>query len=83
MDENIVSLTQLWAKSLKAQWVIAHCYYVAPVLTKYKNRLLSMHREGLNIFTKKHRIPDGHCALLKVDLRMHFHYIFIKIKLIF
>lgn len=65
MDENILSLTQLWAKSLKAQWVIAHCYHVAPVLTKYKNRLLSMHREGLNIFTKRHRIPDGHCVLLE------------------
>ena len=65
IDDNIVSLIKLLAKSLKAKWAIAHCYYVASVLTQHKNKLLSMHREGLNIFAKKLRLPDEHCILLE------------------
>ena len=65
IDDNIVSLTQSWAKSLSATWAIAHCYYVASILTEYRNRLLSMHREGLSAFAKKHHIPNEYCVLLE------------------
>ena len=65
IDENIVSLTQNWASSLKASWVIAHCYYVASVLTQYKRKLIAMHHESLNAFAKINRLPDKHCVLLE------------------
>jgi nucleotide-binding universal stress UspA family protein len=65
IDDDIVSLIQLLATSLKAKWAIAHCYYVASVLTQHKNKLLLMHREGLNIFAKRLRLPDEHCILLE------------------
>lgn len=65
IDDNIFSLTQLWAKLLNARWTIAHCYYVASVLTKYKNRLLLMHSEGLNFFANKHHLPYDNCVLLE------------------
>jgi len=65
IDENIVSLTQNWASSLKASWAIAHCYYVASVLTQYKRKLIEMHHESLNAFAKRNRLPDKHCVLLE------------------
>jgi nucleotide-binding universal stress UspA family protein len=65
IDDNIVSLTQNWASSLKATWTIAHCYYIASVLTKYKNKVLSVHHEGLNAFAKRNRIAHDHCVLLE------------------
>lgn len=65
LDENIVALTQNWASSLKASWGVAHCYYVASVLTQYKNKLLTMHQEGFNTFAKINHLPDEHCVLLE------------------
>lgn len=65
LDEKIVSLTQNWALSLKANWAIAHCYYVASVLTQYKSKLHAVHRDGLHDFAKKLRLPKDNCILLE------------------
>jgi hypothetical protein len=65
LDENIISLTQVWATSLNASWVIVHCCYIASVLTQYKSKLLTMHREGFNAFANRNRLPDEQCVLLE------------------
>ena len=65
IDENIVALTESWARLMKANWSVAHCYYVTSVLVKYKSKILSMHRDGLADFAKKYRIPAGKCTLLE------------------
>jgi nucleotide-binding universal stress UspA family protein len=65
LDENIVSLTKGWATSLKSSWVIVHCCYIASVLSKYKSKLIAMHREGFSAFAMKNRLPDEQCVLLE------------------
>ena len=65
IDDNIVSLTQHWSSKLKAKWKVAHCCYVDSVLTKYKNNVLLMHRDGLHDFAKKVRISPEQYTLLE------------------
>jgi len=65
IDDSIISLMQSWSGALKAKWTIAHCYYVDSILTKYKNNVLTMHRDGLNSFEKKFRLSHGQCILLE------------------
>ena len=65
IDDNIVSLAENWSEILKARWEIAHCCYIASVLSKYKNKVFSMHRDELNFFAKKNRIPLNKCILLE------------------
>ena len=65
IDEHITTLSESWAKQLKASWLVAHCYHVTSVLVKYKSKILSMHRDGLADFAKRHRIPAGKTILLE------------------
>jgi nucleotide-binding universal stress UspA family protein len=65
LDENIVTLTRVWATSLKSSWVIVHCCYIASVLTQYKSKLMAMHREGFSAFAHRNRLPDEQCVLLE------------------
>lgn len=65
IDNNIVSLTKSWVEKLQAKWTVAHCFYVASVLTKYKNNVRAMHRDGLDIFAKNLKIPHEQCVLLE------------------
>ncbi|WP_409438811.1 universal stress protein [Psychromonas sp. GE-S-Ul-11] len=65
LDANIVALAERWAKSLKASWMVAHCYYVTSVLSQYKSKVLSQHKQGLMDFAKKHRIATNQCVLLE------------------
>ncbi|WP_426359090.1 universal stress protein [Pseudocolwellia sp. HL-MZ19] len=65
IDDDIVLVTKNWAKNLEANWSVAHCYYVAPVLTSYKNKVRSMHAEGFSLFAKKLRLVDEQCFLLE------------------
>ncbi|RBW47626.1 hypothetical protein DS885_02215 [Psychromonas sp. B3M02] len=65
LDANIVALTERWAKPLKATWVVTHCYYVTSVLSQYKNKMLSQHKQGLMEFAKKQRIAANQCVLLE------------------
>ena len=65
IDENIAALTESWARQVKASWLVVHCYNITSVLVKYKSNILSMHRDGLTDFAKKHRIPAGKTILLE------------------
>jgi nucleotide-binding universal stress UspA family protein len=65
LDDNIVSLTKVWATSLKSSWVIVHCCYIASVLTQYKSKLITMHREGFSAFAKRNRLHNEQCVLLE------------------
>jgi nucleotide-binding universal stress UspA family protein len=65
IDDDIVLVTKNWAKNLDASWTIAHCYYVASVLTTYKNKVKEMHSEGFSVFAKKMRIANEQCVLLE------------------
>ncbi|PKI16575.1 universal stress protein [Colwellia sp. 12G3] len=65
IDNNIVSLTKNWVDRLKAKWTVVHCFYIASVLTKYKKNIQSMHRDGLDDFAKKLRIPPEQSVLLE------------------
>ncbi|MDN2663416.1 universal stress protein [Psychromonas sp. 14N.309.X.WAT.B.A12] len=65
LDANIVALAERWAKPLKASWMVAHCYYVTSVLSQYKSKVLSQHKQGLMDFAKKHRIATNQCVLLE------------------
>jgi nucleotide-binding universal stress UspA family protein len=65
LDTNIVSLTKSWVEKFKAKWTVAHCFYIASVLTKYKTNVRTMHREGLDVFAKNLKIPHDQCVLLE------------------
>lgn len=65
IDKNIASLAENWSGVLNAKWVIVHCCHLASVLAKYKNKVLSIHREGLDSFAKNNRIPLEKCILLE------------------
>jgi len=65
IDDDIVLLTKNWAKNLEANWSVAHCYYVASVLTTYKSKVRAMHTEGFSLFAKKLRLTDDQCVLLE------------------
>ncbi|WP_417696107.1 universal stress protein [Psychromonas sp.] len=65
LDANIVALAERWSKPLKASWMVAHCYYVTSVLSQYKSKVLSQHKQGLMDFAKKHRIATNQCVLLE------------------
>lgn len=65
IDNNIVSLTKNWVDKLQAKWTVAHCFYIASVLTKYKNNVRAMHHDGLDIFAKELKIPHEQCVLLE------------------
>ena len=65
IDDNIVLLAQHWSKKLTAKLTVAHCYYVASVLTKYKHKVLAMHNDGLDVFAKRLRLQNEQCILLE------------------
>jgi|GEM_PF-2163952 len=65
IDDNIVLLTQHWSKTLSAKFTVAHCFYVASVLTKYKNNVFRMHSDGLDTFAKKFRLCEQQYTLLE------------------
>jgi len=65
IDDNIVLLTQHWSKTLSAKFTVAHCFYVASVLTKYKNNVFSMHSDGLDTFAKRFRLSEQQYTLLE------------------
>lgn len=81
IDDNIVLLTQHWAKKWTAKLTVAHCYYVASVLTKYKNKILTMHNDGLEVFAKRLRLQNEQCILLEgipeeaLTAYIHHHHI--------
>ena len=65
LDANIVSLAESWAKPLKSSWVVTHCYYITSVLSQYKSKVQSQHKQGLMEFAKRQRIPATQCVLLE------------------
>lgn len=65
IDNNIVTLTKNWGEKLQAKWTVAHCFYIASVLTKYKTNVRAIHRDGLDIFAKNLNIPHEQCVLLE------------------
>ena len=65
IDDNIVSLAKNWADILKAKFKIAHCCYVSSVLTQYKNKVLTIHREGFHDFAKKNHLQNEQCVFLE------------------
>lgn len=65
IDDNIALLTQNWSLLLKASWEIGHCCHIDGILAKYKNKVLSIHREELSVFAKKHRFSLQKCIVLE------------------
>lgn len=65
IDDDIVLITRDWAKTLQAKWTVAHCCYVASVLTQYKNRIIEMHSDGLSIFARSLRLAKDQYVLLE------------------
>ena len=65
MDENIVKNVKLWSQSFTSKWGVAHCCYISSVLSKYKNKVLTIHKEALHEFSEKWHIKEEQSILLE------------------
>lgn len=64
IDDNIVKNLKRWEEAFNLKWGVAHCCYISSVLSKYKNKVLSIHKEALHEFSEKWHIKDEQSTLL-------------------
>jgi nucleotide-binding universal stress UspA family protein len=65
IDEHIVQHLKSWENSLSVKWKLIHCCYISSVLYQYKNKVLSMHQDGLKEFADQFRIKNDQYKLLE------------------
>ena len=65
IDEHIVQHLKSWEDSLSVKWKLIHCCYISSVLYQYKNKVLSMHQDGLKEFADQFRIKRDQYKLLE------------------
>ncbi|TMM42517.1 universal stress protein [Colwellia ponticola] len=65
IDDSIVKQLKAWHKALSAQWTLVHCCYISSVLYEYKNKVLLMHKEGLQEFAEQFLVKKTQYILLE------------------
>lgn len=65
IDQRISAFVTTYADILKANWKLAHCYQVSSLSSIYKNKILSIHKDGVIRFAKAERIEPSKCLLLE------------------
>jgi nucleotide-binding universal stress UspA family protein len=65
IDEHIVKHLKNWEGSLAIKWKVVHCCYISSVLTQYKSKVLSMHRDGLKEFSRQFKVLQDQYTLIE------------------
>lgn len=65
IDDSIVKQLKAWDKALSVKWTLVHCCYISSVLYKYTNKVLLMHKEGLQEFAEQFHIKKAQYTLLE------------------